>query len=70
MDELVEAFAKASSYTVRRVTPGDGQSAPYHAGKLPPNYPVPSTIFLGYCWDEWGIAPINRYWQPYEGKKA
>jgi hypothetical protein len=39
------------SSTVRRVTPGDGESAPYHAGRLPPNYPVPAIpiyVYLGY----------------------
>lgn len=40
IDALNYALANGK-VTVRRVTPGDGQSAPYHAGKLPPNYPLP-----------------------------
>jgi hypothetical protein len=31
-----------TSVVRRHVTPGDGQSAAYHGGRLPPRYPVPA----------------------------
>ena len=44
-------------------------TAMYEVGNYPPNYPVPSTIFLAYCWEETKLYPVNRYWQPNkEGK--
>lgn len=36
------AYLFSLPHVTRRVTPGDGQSSAYHAGRKPPNYPVPA----------------------------
>lgn len=41
----------------------DTSEASYTAGFDPPNYPVPSPIFLAYDWED-RVSPGCRYWQP------